>query len=501
MHGRSKRVTICRWGQLISMTAALALFFIGAVIIPSDKSSFAFPMFGCLAVFFAGIFFSLENIRDRFLLITFQSVILVFLMGRPILNIFMGRRWYEYFSTQALWFAIGGVTLSLILISTGCYLAERLYRRKPEKVLKDAHLAPRNRSTEDFRLVSLLAYLFCMVFFLMGEADKLTFMSGRDYVDFYTQYRPRLPFFVASFSAMMPLALAVYLSTLPKKRPAFRALLLYILSAIPRFIIGIRNPMVLNCLVALLYYVFRDVMADEETWVGKWEKRLLIVVIPLGAFALSAYNYIRDGQKLEFSGFFSSIVDLFYKQGVTFNVLAEGYDSIGALPTEGRCFTFGPFIDYLQRNRLGTLILGLEPFPPGNSQQIALHGNYLAHALSYAIRDDYLQGHGLGSSYILECYIDFGWIGVILANLVLGFGLGAMVKAFPGGWLTRSVILVCLTSLFFVPRAETTGWLVFLIQPHFWLVAGTCVAGCLIFEKLQVRKVCRRLFLREKKEN
>ena len=491
LHHPDPKIKVCRWGQLIFMTAAILSFLIGAAASPVSKPCFGFVVFGCLFVWISGLFFSAEKLKDRFLLLAFQCVIFVFLISRPVLNIFMGRKWYRYFNVDAIWFGFGSISLSLIMLALGSFLAQRRYDKKPVKS-KDPRLAPRRQNPEDFRLVSLLAYLFCMVFFLIGETDKLIFMHGRNYQEFYTAYQSQLPFFVGTFAAMTPFSMAIYLSTLPRKKPAFFVLLLYILSVVPQFIIGIRNPLVLHCLLTLFYYVLRDTMGDPEIWFGKWEKRLLLLAIPAGALGLSSLNYIRSGENMAFSGIFSSIIDLFYKQGVTFNVLCDGYTFMYDLPGDDKFFTLGPFIDYLQRNRIGCMLLGLTPFPHGNSVNYALYGNNLSHTLSYALLNDYLEGHGTGSCSSLELYIDYGFPGVLIGNLLLGFCLTAMVRKFSGSWLSRSIILICLTELFFIPRAEATGWLLFLIQPHFWLVTGACVLGAKLFEKLEVRSFFRR---------
>lgn len=487
------KIKICRWGQLIFLSAAVLLFLIGAAVSPVSRPCFGFVAFGGLFVWISGLFFSTEKLKDRFLLLAFQCVIFVFLLCRPILNIFMGRKWYQYFNADTIWFSFSSISCSLIMLALGSFFAEHCYDKRSAKN-KSPRLAPGRQDPEDFRLVSLLAYLFCMIFFLIGEMDKLIFMHNRNYQEFYTGYHSQLPFFVGTFAAMMPFSMAIYLSTLPRKKSAFCVLLLYILSALPQFLIGIRNPLVLHCLLALFYYILRDTMGDSEIWFGKWEKRLLLLVVPAGTLVLSSLNYIRLGDKQASSGIFSSIIDLFYKQGVTFNTLSDGYTVMYDLPVGDKCFTLGPFIDYLQRNRIGCMLLGLTPFPHGNSVSHALYGNNLSHTLSYTLLSDYLEGHGTGSCYILELYIDFGFPGILIGNLLLGFGLTSMIREFSESWLSRTIILICLTGLFFIPRAEATGWLLFLIQPHFWLITGACIIGAKLFKKLAVRNFCRRFY-------
>ena len=42
--------------------------------------------------------------------------------------------------------------------------------------------------------------------------------------------------------------------------------------------------------------------------------------------------------------------------------------------------------------------------------------------------DDYLQGHGIGSSYIMELFTDYRYIGVFVFSIILGIILVAMMS-------------------------------------------------------------------------
>ena len=60
----------------------------------------------------------------------------------------------------------------------------------------------------------------------------------------------------------------------------------------------------------------------------------------------------------------------------------------------------------------------------GNTVDMALNSNSYTHAMSYVSRgQEYLDGHGWGSSYLLETYTDYGWIGIVLFSLAIGFVL------------------------------------------------------------------------------
>lgn len=99
----------------------------------------------------------------------------------------------------------------------------------------------------------------------------------------------------------------------------------------------------------------------------------------------------------------------------------------------------------------------------GNNWTNGTLSNNFSHNFSYLVRkDDYLNGQGWGSSYILETYVDFGYIGLILFNLILGILLVYMLKRLGRNTLLDTIFLLSLTTIFLIPRAEATGWLSFI---------------------------------------
>ena len=213
----------------------------------------------------------------------------------------------------------------------------------------------------------------------------------------------------------------------------------FLISAVPSLLTGVRNPIVLNALFILVYYILRDVLENGSRWLGKAEKACLILVAPVALVFLSAYNYIRAGEKTSM-GVFDSVVDLFYKQGVSFDVLGIGCRSLPNLPdVVPKNYTFGPFTDYFFHNTLAQRLFGAMDLGSGNSVDRAVYGSSFSHSMSYVARDDYLQGHGWGSSYLLETYADWGYLGVIIASFLFGLVMLLMMLAIRKGIMARTI--------------------------------------------------------------
>ena len=101
------------------------------------------------------------------------------------------------------------------------------------------------------------------------------------------------------------------------------------------------------------------------------------------------------------------------------------------------------------------------------------------------MKEEYLEGHGRGSSYLIETWMDFGYIGVFIFSIIIGMILIYMVYGFGKRVLLSTIILVGLQNIFFIPRAEATGWLTFLIYLQFWVCIGGCYLGAYILKRVK----------------
>lgn len=346
----------------------------------------------------------------------------------------------------------------------------------------------------------MIVFYITMCFFILQEGEKLLFMHGKTYLVYYTSFKGQFSGIFYTIASFMKYSLCIFLATFPNKRKVFCALTLFEISAIPQLLIGVRNPIMLNSLFIVLYYVIRDVCGDVKKWIGKIEKTLLVVMIPLGLIFMASYSYVRSGLDVAQKNIFKLFIDFFYSQGVTFNVLAIGYGYRNNLPQRPwRNYTFGGIIDYIVHGRMGQKLWGTEPLSPTNVNNYTngMLSNNLGHNMAYTMRkEDYLNGRGFGSSYILENYIDFGYVGIIIFNIILGILLIYMLKRFGKNTLVDTITLFSLTTIFFIPRAEATGWLTFIVTIQFWVCVGACYLAAYICSKSRViQKILQKLKL------
>lgn len=451
-------------------------------ILGSQMPDYNLIVFGNLCIYACIMVFCASDLRRRFVMLLFSLVVFVFLSCRSLIDFFIGTLWWKEYRPEDVLFALRSVALSLLMIYLGAMLYVLLIHRKASKSrparlqtqMKNVQITP---GRQTLQIAALCLYVVSMGFFLYGELDKLLFMQGKIYAEYFISYDATYPFWIRTAGYCMPYALCAFLATLPKKKLVFPVLALYLLSAVPSLMFGLRNPIVLNALFIFLYYCIRDYLGDEKRWLGRWEIGTIIALIPIACIGLSAMNYLRDGPSSTDKVVVNIVVDLFHKQGVSFRTLCVGHAALPNLPGVKRNFTFGPFIDQVLYSRIGLWLFGTDPLPVGNCAELAARSHKLAEPISFVAHPGYLEGHGLGSSYLLEVFTDYGYIGIAAYSFILGIFLLYCLDAMKKGWFIKTVVLILFTDLFYIPRAAATDWLVFLIQVHFWFVIIVCLLG------------------------
>lgn len=477
---------IIRW---VLCVLSIPLFYVGYF-----RDYFNITLIGIVMIWICNILFSVENIKSRIFFLIFNLSQFVFLIANPVISALRGEAWWERFWLFAESFAVLSVYLSTLCLYFGAviislFLKHRVERKKNEEgfitKFEDKYLPY-------IQIVSLAGLAITWVCQLGTGIEKVIFMQGREYTDFYSQFQSSIPYVFQVAASMMQYFLCIFLATKPNKKWSFSVLSLYILSTIPSLVIGIRNPFVLGCLFAFLYYFFRDAVGDTQKWIGRVEKGVTVIAIPVAICLLGAYTYVRSDTEIQPKGIVNIFIDFFSNQGESFNVLASARGAIPYLPERvGRNYTFGGFIDYITHGTIAQTFFGASPLPDGNNLVNALESNSFAHNYSYIAlgETEYLKGHGLGSSYILETYTDFGYIGIVVFSIILGALLVYMMHFAKMNSFTHLIVLVALLNIFFIPRAEALGWLQFIIYLQFWIpVVGVVIGAVVLYRLLEILK-------------
>lgn len=477
-----KKIIYCLF--IFSSTVGLLLLKYG-----KDNQMYNVMLFGLMFIFCCNVAFAISEFRNRIAIFLFHMMLFLFLISRFFIPFLEGKPWWTRYSVEANIFAVYAISISMISIVAGCIIYEVFFlvRLKKSKKKKKYKYVSRNNLLR----ASRIALIICMVCFFMKELDKLMIMSNHSYEEYYSIYKCRLPFILKFVANCMPYVLCIYLSFKPPKKETFFVLCVYIVSAIPMLKIGVRNPFVLNCLFSFVYYVLRDRLGENnEVWIGKIEKTIIIIAIPTFILFFGAYNYLRADEGVKMNAP-ELVIDFMYKQGTTYDTVLQGYMNQEKLPyQQNQTYSFGVFSNYFYHNTIGRKLFNTPDLGTGNCFKAVYNGHSFSHAISYVVLGSrYIAGEGRGSSYIIENYIDWGYAGVVIFSIVIGMICMFVSYGFGKNWLTSTIILNIVTSIFFIPRAETCSFLLFLISYQFWLtIVGVISFAILldfVFKKLK----------------
>lgn len=443
------------------------------------------------------IIYSCKEIRKKIYILIMNISLFTFLIAKPVISTIKGMDWINRFGITSNVHALIFIVISLFCLYIGARFAEKDKRTK--KILDDKKKEVKNfkyvnkEKVKLFSNISFILFLVCAIFSIITEYDKLIYMHGKEYVEYYLTYENSFSPIITLLAGMTNIFLCIFLATMPPKEKAIIPMSIFIIYNMPTFIIGQRTPLVIAILFILAYFVIRDYLDNTQKWIGKFEKIALMVSVPICIVILAVFNYTRVDEELPTYNVLGLFSDFFYSQGVSYDVLNIGYQKKEEIKEiSNNNYTFGPFIDYFKYSTIAQILFNTEDLPTGNNSTKALESHSYSHILSYLSRDDYLEGHGWGSSFILETYTDFGYLGIIIYCIVLGYILARIPELLRKNIFLSSIILICTLNIFIVPRAEALQFLQFIVTPQFWGAWIGCIAIFKIMQILETNKLIKR---------
>ena len=453
----------------ISVIAIIVISF-GLVLLGNSQNFFVVSLMGTVLFWGFGLLFGAINLYELYGYTLMQFMLFVFLLSRPVLACLYNMDW-AYWSDDTLKKAF----ISICVCEIGLFLGSYLATQPPEQ--RDYSL-----NISDNRLNSMrIALLILVVITGIVEVYVVTsnYLSFRylGYEAMYTSADTYLPAYIRGLSTVFPLAVFGYLATMPEKKRAILVLILYTTLGIPTFLLGNRSSLVLRIVFVTVYFFIRDYSRSEmETkWITRKIQIGFIIFVIFAISFLGAYNYIRVGKLASDQTYIPIIADFFYRQGTSFDTLCQGffYEPIIKGFPDTISYTMGGIIDSLKHSTLSQLLFKTTDLGNGNSVNMVMNSNSMAHRLSYVVFGEkfYLEGHGRGSSFILETYYDGGLLFVFIYSFIIGHFLSNINRLIQRrNWLINTIVITCLSYIYMIPRSSACSFFSFLFIPHFWLL-------------------------------
>lgn len=418
----------------------------------------------CILVLWIDImYYTLSDLKNRSAFFAFAVSFFTFLIGREEMEVFGIHEIQFEFTDSLNALAHRIVLIGLISLIAGYWIGCHVMIGK-KKTARIIDVESREYTT--IRKLSKILYYITFVALLMQVLDVIRYVFRHGYLAFYTGYTTSLPYVFIKIGDMSIIAFWVFLATLPRREEARTPILLYAVYLMITLLTGKRYECVAGFLILFVYLLFRNSTDRGKEWVKLRHIVMVLVLVPIGTTALYAIRDIRVGGALTADTFRSGMTEFFYTQGVSINVIKRMEKYLSLLP-KGKFYSFGATLDFLHNNIISRII-GIQTYT-GNTVDHALQGNQLQHALSYVIMGSYyLQGHGYGSCYLAEAYHDFGYIGVIVCNIIYGLIFRRWMHFEGKGIWELTIMLIALKAFMLSPRGNADGFVASLLDFTTW---------------------------------
>lgn len=370
------------------------------------------------SLFFCVFSSYLLSIKDNYFFVSFLITFFVFLLGRIMMTQLFGMEEKNY--TPLVEAGSYNVMYCIMIISI---IALVIGYNSPHITLNLPSIALINRMSnvsDDYnyalQAVTRTTFCFLQIIAIIVSAERIVYNYTVGYFSSYLSYTSRLPSFLQTLSSVEPVALSLYLATMPSKKHIKIPLLFYSASIITNAIGGARYKLVSGLLLILVYAAMRN-QTDEEEWISKKLVIMGCILLPLFVVVLQFMSSWRLGGKGNFD---NPIGEFLYAIGGSGYI--SGYADMlkEQLRERDVIFSLGRVWKFIFANPVSKVLFNTVTY---NNQTVdnALYGCVMGDAITYYMRGkDFVNGYGMGSSYIAELYIDFSYFGVFFGNILIG---------------------------------------------------------------------------------
>ena len=427
---------------------ALVVSFLLSVCVfcSTDNMTFAW-LLTCYIWVFA---FLACDYKKNIVMLAFMICFFVFLMGRPLMIEMFGYSKYSVVSlgedTRTQIYVI--LIISLISVMIGYLLIG--FRRAQDK---DDDLAQDYIKANRIMCIQKVSKYMTIILYLLVILEnilRLIFIRQVGYTSSYSlEGGYVLPFGLHNLVLVAPVAIAVFLATLPNKRKIIVPVILFVMANVISSLAGNRFEIISCVLVLVVYGVWRNVM-DGRGWVKGKHVLCLLLVAPMVMVLLQNMIYWREGSDIDSK--INPMAEFLYGTGGSSDLIGI-VDKYGDRVLDRNVvYSFGGIWRGLNGNFIAQSF-GLGNKYGGQTIEYAENAHSLGSTLTYYFYPKkYLSGYGLGGCYIAELYHDFSIPGVVIGNLLIGIIVGLIGKMKKGRILHNFFCIFFITLLLRMPR-------------------------------------------------
>ena len=442
-------------GRIFSIAASL-LFILWGLVVGAN------PLFILdMCVWICMMFSAYTKIERHYLKFAFGLTFFTFLMGREFLEQYSLHSVEKDFSQSIN----DHLSISLLISLLSFWIAFSYFNKRRKNLTeKMTSWSAYNMVVRKYaKLFFFLSMPFAFISTIVMSALVFTVGYQNSYlaVSVLMENFPVLYVF-DKIGIMMPTSFCIFSAALPPKRDFYKVGKMFLLYSFLTVFEGARGTFLINILVFGAILAYLQCMRPDEKWFEKQKyTRWAMIGVPIVMIASVAIKVGRSGDDWRKIDVTEAITDFIYQQGITGLNLKRAYEIESSIPKPVSGFYCLEFL----HSGLPARLLGNKVYS-GYNEEHALEGNSMKFSLAYAVMGtEFLEGQGTGSSYIIETYYDFGYIGIALGSICYAFLFSLLHRTSKKNIFGKSLSLVIVGDILWAPRAGFTDFLQHLFAP------------------------------------
>lgn len=375
-----------------------------------------------------------QNIVFLFFMVTFFT----FVLGKYAVGFITGENIWETYDIPIYKHTLLCIQLSLV----GLFVSFLVFNNKKTKINFQDYQCDNNQ----IFLIVRLCFIATSIFQFLIVGERVLAVQNNSYIVLHNgEFQSVFPYFITKLAQMNTLFFCICLALLPKKKQIIGCIVLYLSVVSLNLFSGSRGNMMIGFCLVLSYVLFRTYACSEQLQ-DSWLKKKHFIFIFIGAVSLmvimnfaAQWRYHTSGN---FNGMINEILYFFEVNGGSVSVIELSKIYEVQLDALNQSYVHGWFFDTIFKlNPTSTLI------------DEALYGNNLGAALTYISNPNYyLSGGGLGTQYIAEVYMDYGYVGIFIFNILVGFIICKMNFVVSKNSIINSLLVISTVYVFTYSR-------------------------------------------------
>lgn len=426
-----------------------ALFFF---ILAQVFNSLKLEIIALLTLTIAWCIYYTKNIFSNMVIILFEISFIMFLSGTIILSFLQNKETILLgeFSKE-----INNHIVSTLFISQFFFPLGFLWANNKREHVKVSEKIQTFRDVSAYRKISAIGILITILPQIIVSYVNAKVQVDLGYVASYLGYETNISAILIRLARGYTVFFWIYLMSKPQKSKAYIVLIVNFLIACIRASGGHRSYIILAGLSSIMYLCYRQIEDSDITWFKSIWILYIIVLIPIIIVFFVNMAYTRINMVVDYS--FVDYLSEFFESSSA-NVI--GYGKVYSDRIPDGIYTIGGLFTVMIRNQsiVGSLF-GFEVLK-NHTLNMALYGRSFGQTITYLANSSiYFRGGGLGSSYIAETFHDFGYVGLIVINVMLGVILSRLYNYKNDSVWIKAIQFMMLESLMLLPRENTFSFI------------------------------------------